>query len=409
MKVSRIEPDATGTVEWPRLDPRKPSIVTVGTFDDVHLGHQAILRRTVDLARSYSGTSVAILFDPRPGFVHGWSKAHGGKEPGPEEADPLRLSSPDQRLEHLADAGIDLALIVRYTLPFSRVSYLTFLGQLISQRLATTPQPTHTLGLHTFVMGKDAAIGRDRKGTAVAVDRIAQAFRFFQADIVDTRGPGLTRIAPLMEGEKPHKVRVWSSSNVRALLRAGDTGGAMAVLGHPHVVEGTVVHGQQRGRTLGFPTANVGPGEEGMLPADGVYSGWLVDEGPADSLRTAGKAAQGLTAQNVGVGGEDFHAPVALHRWAAAISLGTNPTFAPSGRTLEAYAITGDPSGWLDLYGHRVRVEFGPRVADMRAFPSSEALTKQMGEWVRQCAETGKAGWTDSLTGKPNVPELANR
>ena len=133
-------------------------------------------------------------------------------------------------------------------------------------------------------------------------------------------------------------MRVWSSTNVRYLLAHGRIQDANAILGAPHAIEGDVVHGEERGRTIGFPTANLGSDIEGYIPVDGVYAGWLVDLGTQED-----SASDSATSQ----------------RWPAAISIGTKPTFSEktglNERVVEAYAITDD---WIDLYDHKVRVEF---------------------------------------------------
>ncbi len=139
-----------------------------------------------------------------------------------------------------------------------------------------------------------------------------------------------------------------SSSGIRDLLNQGDVAGAAADLGRPHRVEGVVVRGQQRGRALGFPTANLETAPHTAIPADGVYAGWLA------SLDAEGQEEQ---------------------RWPAAISVGTNPTFDGRERTVEAYALDRDD---LDLYGLHMAVDFGARLRGMVRFDSAGALAEQM-------------------------------
>ena len=197
------------------------------------------------------------------------------------------------------------------------------------------------------------------------IANLAAATGVFELDVVDDRGPGEIRIPrdfkPEMPAEwgeptdplanatkaerrawsKKHQakaMRVWSSTNVRYLLAHGRIQDANAILGAPHAIEGDVVHGEERGRTIGFPTANLGSDIEGYIPVDGVYAGWLVDLGTQED-----SASDSATSQ----------------RWPAAISIGTKPTFSEktglNERVVEAYAITDD---WIDLYDHKVRVEF---------------------------------------------------
>ena len=139
-----------------------------------------------------------------------------------------------------------------------------------------------------------------------------------------------------------------SSSAIRDLVAAGDVAGAARGLGRPHRVEGVVVRGEQRGRALGFPTANLETAEHTAIPADGVYAGWLA------SLDQDGQETE---------------------RWPAAISVGTNPTFDGRHRVVEAYALDRDD---LDLYGVHVAVDFAARLRGMVRFDSVDALIDQM-------------------------------
>ena len=252
------------------------------------------------------------------------------------------LTGIDERLRRLEEFGVDHVLVVHYTLAFADKSYIFFLGQL-----------TGKLGMRTLVLGQDAAMGKGRAGDVKHIANLAAATGVFELDVVDDRGPGEVRIPrdfrpeaptewgepadPLANATKAERrawskknqakaMRAWSSTNVRYLLAHGRIQDANAILGVPHAIEGKVVHGEERGRTIGFPTANLGSETQGYIPVDGVYAGWLVD-------------------------GDN--------RWPAAISIGTKPTFSEKTglheRVVEAYAITDD---WLDLYGHNVRVEF---------------------------------------------------
>ena len=283
MKITTLAPDASGLVEWPTLSANRKSVVTVGVFDGMHRGHQAVIRRAVELAKADKAFSVVVMFDPRPGVVHAYAAAHDGQEPGDGFCDPMALTSVDQRLRTLENLGVDHVLIVRYTLAFATKSYRFFLGQMVGK-----------LGMRTLVLGTDAAMGANRAGDVKAIGVLAQATGVFELEIVDDRGPGHVRVpadvTPQMPSEpgepvdptegmtkaqlrawsKKHQgreVRVWSSTNVRYLLAHGRIKAADEILGHAHAIEGTVVHGEERGRTIGFPTANLG----GMI--DGYDSG----------------------------------------------------------------------------------------------------------------------------------------
>jgi len=148
-----------------------------------------------------------------------------------------------------------------------------------------------------------------------------------------------------------------SSTWIREVLSEGDVETAAKLLGRPASVWGEVVHGLKRGRELGFPTANLAPDLEGFVPADGVYAGWLIDEGSADGLRS-------------GV------------RYPAAISIGVNPHFDDvEVRQVEAYVLDETD---LDLYGHRVEVQFVRRIRGMAAFTGIDALVEQITDDVRR-------------------------
>jgi riboflavin kinase/FMN adenylyltransferase len=162
-----------------------------------------------------------------------------------------------------------------------------------------------------------------------------------------------------------------SSTLIRDLLAAGDVAAAGRALGHPHRVEGIVVRGQQRGRALGFPTANAEPPPFTAIPADGVYAGWLAI---ADASGIAGEA------------------------WPAAISVGTNPTFGGTERTVEAYALDRDD---LDLYGVHVAIDFAARIRGQAKFGSAAELIEQMRKDVRAVP--------DALAGSPWGHPAASR
>lgn len=378
MKVYRLTPEHDGTVSWPHLNSRRGSTVTIGTFDGMHRGHQALLRRVTDLARSYSTRSVAILFDPRPGFVFAWRKAHDKTDPAPGTLDPEQILTVDDRLRLIEKAGIDVAIVVRFTTAFAQTSYSSFLGQLISQRTALSHNPVHTLGLHTLVLGADARLGRNGKGDARTIERIAEAFRFFQADIVPDHGPGFVHIpAGTVKGVPVEKkVRVWSSSNLRYLLSRGRIDAAKEITGRDYSLCGTVVHGEGQGRKLGFPTANLA-GIPTIVPGDGVYEGWLDDFGPMDSSVPDSEDSKDPEDP------EALAGPKPLRTYPAAISIGTKPTISgvDHSRLVEATALTDEDP---DFYGHRLRIRFVSRIGDQQKFGSVDELISAMRGWADQ-------------------------
>lgn len=404
MDIMTLIPDDNGQVDWPALSPDRKAVVTVGVFDGMHQGHRAVIGKVVELARQTDSFAVVVLFDPRPGLVHRYAAEHGGAQLPADAVDVDALTGADQRLRIMRDLGVDVVLLVRYSLAFAAKSYRFFLGQMVGR-----------LGMRTLVLGADAAMGNNREGTIKAIDTLAQATGVFELVVVDDRGPGEVRIpadarpeAPTEPGEpkdptagmtkaqlrawsKRHqgrRTRVWSSTNVRYLLGHGRIKDANAILGRPHAVEGVVVYGEERGRTLGFPTANLGERLDGYLPVDGVYAGWLVDLGPAESYESTdaeGGAPRPRPYDDHGAAARS--AADSPYRWPAAISIGTKPTFSEQTglheRVAEAYAITEDGS-WLDLYGHRVRVEFAGFLHPMIRYDGVDQLIDALNSYVDQ-------------------------
>lgn len=475
MKIIQLAPDDSGNIDWPLLSADKKSVVTVGAFDGMHQGHRSVVKTTVELAKKENAFSVVIMFTPRPAFVHAYAAAHDGQDVPAGTADPDEISSVDQRLRTLAALGVDYVLVVRYTLEFADKSFRFFLGQLVGR-----------LGMRTLVLGADASMGAGRAGTVEAIERLALATGMFELVVVDDKGNGKTRVPSTLVPQMPEgrgtaadpragltrdqlrawskkhnakEVRDWSSTNVRFLLGHGAVEAAGEILGAPHGIEGTVVHGEERGRTIGFPTANIEEPIAGYVPVDGVYSGWLVDLGPADlyarevsygaqgndgvsagagagagagsgsGAAASGKAAPGTAAGNAeegtqaaadaaadadaaaeaaaeaaiqagaivnplearmpsdsGIahqyqsgGVESLLAPHSPYRWPAAISIGTKPTFnektGRNERVVEAYALADD---WIDLYGHRVRIEFEHFLRPQIKFDGAEELTDEL-------------------------------
>ena len=288
MNIIRLQPDITGTVAWPTLSASKKSVVTVGVFDGVHRGHQSVIKETVRIAKREKCFSVVIMFDPRPAFVHVYAAKNGGMEPTSDVQDTQKITGVDERLRMMNALHVDYVLIVRYDLEFAAKSFRFFLGQLVGK-----------LGMRTLVLGEDARMGANLEGTVESIGRLAEGTGVFELVVVPDHGGHVfvpQQAAPRMpegRGEpadpfeglnkaeqraltkrlNSKKVRVLSSTNVRWLLGQGRIMAANDVLGHTHGVEGTVVHGEERGRTIGFPTANVETPIDGYLPVDGVHVG----------------------------------------------------------------------------------------------------------------------------------------
>jgi len=334
-----------------------PSVVTVGNFDGVHRGHVGVLTRMVADARAVGARSVAVTFTPHPQQVH-----------RPETAPPLLTGDAD-RLELLEQTGLDAVLLLTYTLDFAQQTAEEFVRRFLVDGLRA----------RTVVVGRDVRFGRGNAGDLATMVELGERFGFaveviedVAPDPVDAPGdPAGVAADPAADAPDPAAAladplrRRWSSTWVRELLVAGDVRQAARVLGRPHRMRGTVVHGDKRGRDLGFPTANLSPDATGMVPADGVYAGWL--RRPA-----------------VPAGSPDAVLP-------AAVSVGTNPTFAGLQRRVEAYVLDRTD---LDLYGEEVVLEFVERLRPTLRFDSVDELIARMHQDVAGVREVlaGAAG-----------------
>jgi riboflavin kinase / FMN adenylyltransferase len=311
------------------------SVVTIGAYDGVHLGHQAVIESVRARARERGLISVVVTFDRHPASV---------VRP---EAAPLLLNDLDQKLELLASTGIDLAFVVRFTRERAAEPAEQFVRRVL----------TGCLGARVVVVGDDFHFGAGRQGNVTMLETLGPELGF---DVSPLRlvGPD----GALAPSGTP-KV---SSTAVRAAVSDGDVARAASLLGRHHEVRGVVGHGDKRARVLGFPTANVEVPEGICLPADGIYAAWYVD----------------------GHG--------AVHP--AAISLGRRPTFYDDQpySLLEAHLLdvpaaqgeaadgTADDAatgvtGGIDLYGQPARVRFVERLRDEQRFDSVDALVTQMG------------------------------
>jgi len=290
------------------------SVVTIGSYDGVHRGHQLIIGRTVARARELGMPSVVVTFDPHPSEV---------VRPG---SHPPLLAPHHRRAELMAKLGVDAVLILPFTLEFSRLSPAEFIVKVLVDKLHA----------RVVVEGPNFRFGHKAAGNVALLAELGSTYDY-EVDLIDLRVTGEAG------GGEP-----FSSTLVRRLVTEGDVAGAAEILGRPHRVEGIVVRGAQRGRELGYPTANVDPLPHTAVPGDGVYAGWLTAAG---------------------------------ERMPAAISVGTNPQFDGTSRTVEAYAI--DRLG-LDLYGLHVAVDFLAHVRGQRKFESIDALLEAIGEDVKR-------------------------
>ena len=293
----------------PASPPDDGSAVAIGVFDGVHLGHRHVLAETRRLAAEHGAQSAVVTFDRHPAALV-----------RPESA-PQLLTDLDQRLELLGACGIDTVFVITFDEARSKESAEDFVQTVLVDRLAA----------RAVVVGADFHFGHQRRGDVALLRAMGQDLGF-EVD-------GIELLASKREGAK-----VVSSTAIRAALAEGDLAEANRMLGRPHEVRGTVQHGDQRGRELGFPTANVAVPGDICLPADGIYAGWYV--------RPDGVPLP------------------------AALSLGRRPTFYEAAETslLEAFLLDFDG----DLYDEAAAVRFVARLRGEVKFDSVEALVEQM-------------------------------
>ncbi|MEV0850477.1 bifunctional riboflavin kinase/FAD synthetase [Streptomyces sp. NPDC049954] len=291
------------------------SVVTIGSYDGVHRGHQLIIGRAVARARELGVPSVVVTFDPHPSEV---------VRPG---SHPPLLAAHHRRAELMAGLGVDALLILPFTADFSKLAPADFVVKVLTDRLHA----------RLVVEGPNFRFGHKAAGNVQTLTELGRTHDY-EVEVVDLYVSG-----------EAGQGQPFSSTLTRRLVAEGDVAGAAEILGRPHRVEGLVVRGAQRGRELGFPTANVATLPHSAVPADGVYAGWLHVNDEA---------------------------------MPAAISVGTNPQFEGTERTVEAYAI--DRVG-LDLYGLHVAVDFLAYVRGQEKFDSVEALLVAMADDVKRC------------------------
>lgn len=279
------------------------SVVLIGVFDGVHKGHQLLLNRAKEIAGGRN--IVALTFDPHPMQVLAPYRA------------PTLLTTLADRVELLKIHNADQVAVLKFNEKFAAMAPADFVKDVLVGQLSAS----------TIIVGKNFTYGHKAAGNVDSLIKDGLSFNF-TVDVQDLQSG---------EGE------VISSSRIRNLVTTGKVEEARALLSRPHRLDGVVVHGEKRGREIGYPTANLGNLEGQTIPSDGVYAGWLT---------------------------------VGINYWPAAISIGTNPTFAGErARQVEAYAL--DQEG-LDLYDKSASIEFGWRLRDTLKFDGLEPLLVQM-------------------------------
>ena len=283
---------------------RKPVVVVVGVFDGVHRGHSALIEQARIIADARNAILLAASFDPHPAAVL--------------RADDFLglLTLPNYRAKLLKDAGADIVEFLQFDDEMRRLTPDEFVDDILVNRFLAD----------VVVVGSNFRFGNKAAGDVSVLESLATKFGF-EVEVVALKGED----------------QVWSSTAVRKQIIAGEVGSARELLGRPHRLTGEVIYGDQRGRELGFPTANLSVANGLLIPADGVYSGLMTTN--------------------------DEVLP-------AAISIGTNPTFAGiTTRRVEAYALDRTD---LKLYGQQVDLDFLELIRPMQAFSSVPELILAM-------------------------------
>lgn len=281
----------------------KASVVTVGVFDGLHRGHQAVIGQVIAHAKKNDALSTVVTFDPSPAMVLAPTRA------------PRLLATLDQRLEGIEALGVDQVRVLTFDATLAKESARHFIERVLVGELRTKG----------VVVGEDFHFGHNREGTVATLSEVGAQLGF-------SVWP-----APLYgEGER------WSSTSVRAALARGDLAAARGILGRPFTLRGSVIHGDERGEELGYPTANLGLAVHQQLPEEGVYAGATMRD-------------------------EKW--------WPAAISVGTRPQFYEHGElVVEVHVL--DFEG--DLYDSSLDVVFLARLRAQTTFSNVDELTAQI-------------------------------
>ncbi len=278
-------------------------VVVIGVFDGVHKGHQGLLTYATSIADGRE--VIALTFDPHPTAIF-----------APDRA-PTMLTTLSDRVELLKIHGADRVAVLKFTSSFAQMSPEDFVKNILVEQLQAS----------TVIIGSNFTYGHKAAGN---VDSLVESGRKHGFTVS-------AQVLNVSEGE------IISSTRIRNLVTSGGVEDARLLLGRPHRLDGIVIHGEKRGREIGYPTANLGNIEGQTIPADGIYAGWLT---------------------------------VGINYWPAAISIGTNPTFeGERGRSVEAYAL--DQEG-LELYDKNASIEFGWFLRPTLKFDGLEPLLAQM-------------------------------
>jgi len=286
--------------------------LTIGVFDGVHRGHQEIVHRLVNGARAQGAPAVVLTFDPHPANIL------SGRE-------IQCLTTVEERADLLGDLGADFVITQRFTHELSNVSAREYMNRL-----------KQSLGIKHLLIGYDFALGKNREGNASRLAELGLE-QGYTVEVIDAVGD---------------ESGVISSTEIRKLVRTGNVAEAANLLGHCYTISGAVIHGEGRGKKLGFPTANIDYPKQKVVPANGIYACW---------------------------------AHLGRERLMAATNVGFNPTFTPERQvpSVEAYLLDFE----RDFYGEELKLEFVARLRDELKFDSVEALIQQIQRDVDRCRE----------------------
>lgn len=279
------------------------SWLTVGVFDGVHRGHQQIIRRLTAGAQEQGVPAVVLTFDPHPAKLFGRGEIR-------------LLTLPEERANLLETFGVDVVIVHPFDREVANTTAFDFMQQL-----------KRHLGINHLVLGYDSTLGKNREGNAARLAEIGQELGY------------TVEVVSALSDESG----VISSTEIRKLIETGNVAEAARLMGHPYSLQGPVIHGDARGRTINVPTANIAYSPEKMIPANGIYACWAYLEG---------------------------------HRCQAAVNIGVNPTFTPDKQipNVEAHLLDFR----REIYGEEVRLEFVARLRNELKFDSVDTLLEQI-------------------------------
>ncbi len=305
------------------------TVLTVGTFDGVHEGHKVLIKSVLDIADKYNARSTIVTFDPHPRNII-----------NPGSAGIKLLSTLPERCELLADLGIDQMVVIPFDRDFSLLSSEEFVRDIIWKKI----------GVKAFVIGYDHQFGKDREGSIETVQELGEKLGFE------------ARIISRQEVEN----KTVSSTSIRnALQDKGDVKQAAKFLGRYYILNGTVVHGDKRGRKIGYPTANIQIDmSKKVIPKKGVYAVWLRVDG-------------------------EYHPGM--------MNIGKRPTFEGEDLTMEVNIFSFNE----DIYGKEVQIQFVDRIRDEQPFEGVEQLKKQL-------ARDRKESEIILKSNRPNIAKQTN-